>query len=77
MPLAAACIDLEIIILSEVSQKEKEISYVITYMWNLKYGTNELTYESETESQRERTNLWLLQERVCGEGMNWELGISR
>ena len=51
MPFVAACIDLEIIILSEVSQKEKEISHVITYMWNLKYGTNELIYETETESQ--------------------------
>ena len=51
MPFVAACIDLEIIILSEVSQKEKEISYVITYMWNLKHGTNELIYETETESQ--------------------------
>ena len=74
---AATWMDLEIIILSEVSQKEKEISYVITYTWNLKYGTNELIYEAETESQTERTDLWLLQERVCGEGMNWELGVSR
>ena len=69
--------DLEITIVNEVSQKEKEISYVITYMWSLKYGTHELIYEAETESQTERTDLWLLQERVCGEGMNWELGVSR
>ena len=27
----------EIITLSEVSQRERQISYDITYMWNLKY----------------------------------------
>ena len=36
MPFAATYVDLEIIILSEVSQTEKTISYDITYMWNLK-----------------------------------------
>ena len=32
IPFAATWMDLEIIILSEVSQKEKEIPYDITYM---------------------------------------------
>ena len=41
MPFAATCMDLKIIILSEVNQKEKD-KYHITYMWNLKYDTNEL-----------------------------------
>ena len=35
MPFAATCMDLEIIILSEVSQTERQISYDISYMWNL------------------------------------------
>ena len=35
MPFAATWMDLEIIILSEVSQTEKD-KYHITYMWNLK-----------------------------------------
>ena len=35
MPFAATWMDLEIIILSEVSQTEKD-KYDITYMWNLK-----------------------------------------
>ena len=42
MPFAATWMDLEIIILSEVSQRQ--ISYDITYMWNLKYDTNEYMY---------------------------------
>ena len=48
---AATWMDLEIIILSEVSQREKEIPYDITYMWNLKYDTNEHIYETKTDSQ--------------------------
>ena len=28
-------------------------------MWNLKYDTNELIYKTETESQTQKTNLWL------------------
>ena len=37
MPLAATWMDLEIIILSEVkSNRERQISYDTTYMWNLK-----------------------------------------
>ena len=43
--------DLEIITLSEASQKEKDKYHDTTYMWNLKYDTNELTYETETDSQ--------------------------
>ena len=31
--------------------KERQISWDITYMWNLKYDTNELIYETETNSQ--------------------------
>ena len=43
--------DLEIIILREVSQKEKDKYYVITYIWNLKNNTNEFIYETATDSQ--------------------------
>ena len=28
------------------SEKERQIPYDITYMWNLKYDTNELIYET-------------------------------
>ena len=42
---------LEIIILSEVNQKEKQIQYDVIYMRNLKYDTDELIYETETDLQ--------------------------
>ena len=49
MPFAATWMDLEIIILSEVSQTESQISY-FSYMWNLKKNdTNELTYKTEID----------------------------
>ena len=35
MPFAAAWMDLEIVIISEVSQTERQISYDIAYMWKL------------------------------------------
>ena len=31
------------------SERERQIPY-ITYIWNLKYGTNESIYEKETDS---------------------------
>ena len=48
--------DLAIVLLSEVrggqnSERERQISYVITYMWNLKYNTKELIYETNTDTQ--------------------------
>ena len=50
MPFATTWMDLEIIILSK-SDRERQIPHDITYMWNLKYDTNEFTYKTETDSQ--------------------------
>ena len=73
MSFAATQMQLEIIILSEVNQKEKDKIYGVTYMWNLKYQTNELIYEIEIDSPTWRTDLLLR----GGEGqMGWEFGIS-
>ena len=33
------------------SEKERQISNDITYMWNLKYGTNKSIYKTETDLQ--------------------------
>ena len=51
MPFAATWIDLEIIILSEVSQKEKDKYRDITYVQNLKkIKWYRRTYRIETDS---------------------------
>ena len=45
-------------------------------MWNLKrHYTNKLIYKTETDSQPQRTNLWLLGGRM-GEGIVREFGID-
>ena len=33
--------------------------YDITYMWNVKYDTNETNFKTETDSQTQRTDLRL------------------
>ena len=53
MPFAAMWVDLEIIIRKEI--RKRQIPYDITYMWNLKYSTNEHIFKAETDSQREQT----------------------
>ena len=72
MPFAATRVDLEIIILSEVSQKERDKYHTISLI----YDTNEPTYGTETDSQTQKTNLWLPSRREGEEGMGWEFGIS-
>ena len=48
---AVTWMDIEIVILSEVSHTEK-IKYDITYTWNLKKnGKNKLIYKSEIKSK--------------------------
>ena len=38
--------------LSEIkSEREQQISYKITFMWDLKYDTNEFIYKTKTDSQ--------------------------
>ena len=54
MPFAATQMDLEIIILSEISQKKTNAN--ITYMWDPNYDTNEPIYETETEPWTQRTD---------------------
>ena len=50
MPFATTWMDLEIIILSEVSQKEKD-KYILLICGILKNDTSEFIYETETDSQ--------------------------
>ena len=53
MPFEAARMQLEIIILSDMSERE-QIPYDITSLWNLKYSTNEPIYERQTDSQTQK-----------------------
>ena len=51
MPFTAAWMDLEIIILSELNQKEKSFVWYHLYMESKRYDTNELVYKTEIDSQ--------------------------
>ena len=61
------------------SERERQIPYDITYMWNLKYDINQHIYETKTDSQIQRTDLWLPRDGGWGQrgGKDWEFGISR
>ena len=60
MPFVATQMDLDIIILSEVSQTEKDKDHVISLICGiLKNDTNELVYKTETYLQTQKANLWL------------------
>ena len=45
------------------SEKERQIPYGITYIWNLIYGTNEPMYRKETNSWTWRRDFWWLRGR--------------
>ena len=49
MPFTATCMQLEILILYAVSQKEKDKYHIISHMWNLKHGTNDPIYKTEID----------------------------
>ena len=77
MPFAATCKGLEIVILSEI--RERQILCDNTYMWNLKTDTNEIFYKTETELQIQKTILWFLcKDEGSGMegGVNWNIGVD-
>ena len=48
--------ELKTLILSEIkSERERQIPYDITYIWNLIYGTNETFHRKETHGLEEQT----------------------
>ena len=54
MPFVARWVSLQIVILSEVSQAQKNKYHLLLLMygiWGGKKGTNELIYKAEVESQ--------------------------
>ena len=50
--------DLQIFNLSK-SERERQASRDISYMWHLKYGRKKLIYNTEVGSQTWRADLWL------------------
>ena len=60
--------DLEIIILSEVSQTEKDKYGMITRVWNLSYDTKEYVNRTETDSQTWGQTSGFMITRLCRGG---------
>ena len=67
--------DLEIVMLSEVSQRKTNIIYFL-YVELKKNGTIELIYKSEIESWIQKTNIKLLPVGKGWEGINWEIWVD-
>ena len=69
MPFAATCMDLEIVILSEISQTDKDKYHMILLICGIfKNDRNVLIYKTEIDSQTQKTNLWL--PKGSGGGIN-------
>ena len=77
IPFAATWMDLEIIIPTEVSQKEKDKYRMISLTCGiLKNGTNEFIYKTEADSWTYKTNYGYQRGKVGG-GINEEIGIKK
>ena len=75
MPFADTWMDLEIIILSK-SDRERQISYDISYMRNLKYDTNERLCKTNRSVDIENTFMVTQEESMrVGEGQIKSLGL--
>ena len=70
LPFATTRMELESLMLGEISQTERQILY-ITYMWNLKNKTSEYNNKA-TDSQIQRTN----QQLPVGRGKEQEKEIQ-
>ena len=66
---------LEILILREVSQKEKDKYHMNHLFVESKYGTDEPIYKTETYSSTWRTDLWLPRRSEEGLGGTGSLGL--
>ena len=78
MPFAATWMDLEIVILSEVSQTDLliiqiQISYDTAFMWNLKYDLKNLSMK---QKQTQKTGLENRLVVAKGEGWTGSLGLA-
>ena len=68
--------DLETVIQSEVSQKEKNKYCILMHICGIqKSGVDKLICKAEIETQTQRTNVWMPRGERAG-GMGWEIGID-
>ena len=74
MPFASTWMDLEILILSEVSQRKTNIIQYHIYVESTTKDMKELNGKTETNSQVSKPILWLSQVKPLGGGKNWEGG---
>ena len=76
MPFAATWMDLEIIILSEVSQTEKDKYHGITYMCNVKKKLIQMNlFTKQKQTHRHSKHTYGYQRGKVG-GINWEFEIG-
>ena len=57
------------------SERERQMPYDITYMWNLKYDTNELLWNRNRLTDIEN-RLVVAKGGVAGERWGWEFGVN-
>ena len=81
MPFVATWMDLEIIIVSEISQRKTNIPYHLytasKKMIQTNLFTNEFMYKTETDSQFLRMELMVTSGEGSGVGIDWEFGSDR
>ena len=75
MPFAAIWMELETLILSEVSHKMEDKCHMISHTWNLIYSTNESFHRKETHGLGEKTCGCLM--GGGGHGRDRDLGLIR
>ena len=72
MPFAATWMDLEIIILSKVSQTEKDKYHMLSHMWNLKKMIQMNLFTKQKQTHRLRKQIYGYQ---GGRGERDRLGV--
>ena len=77
MAVAATWMDLEIIILSEVIQTEKDKHHMVSLICGIhKNDAKELINKMETKAQILKSNFWLPKGKLWGGRISWKAGVN-